>query len=360
MLPRAASKQEWESFIENCFSQNKHPAVVLGTLLTMHLVQVVLCVPFVHITQILYAYIYGFFVGTLVSFVWESLIVTVYTSVVHQRTTYDDRDMASIVNYLQQQNVVTFFTILLQSSSIPLNAQILVIGYGNTTVRSFLRVFYGVSLFNTTKNCLVGELIKTWNMDSETNVHILSVAILLITTIPTLVSFFIWNGTYNFYNTAIVHNASETPESDELKDIESDLSVKVHSLQCSNIVSSETHPPFDNTTLHSMSTPNHGHEDTPTQTNTENENTVETDSHPFIPIVPWTAYFFSVHPDVALKYCLHHIVPPRKNQNEDEEILLTTPHVLNQTTGKEPELPNNVGSTAATDTSPAQRSGLTK
>jgi len=325
MLPRGASKQEWELFIENAFQHNSNPAVVLGTLLTIHLVQILFCVPFVNITQTLYAYIFGFLTGTLISFVWEFAIVSIYTATVHTRLTYTDRDMASIVNYLQQQNVVILFLVLLQSSSIPLNAQILVIGYGNTTVRMFLSVYSGISLFNSVKNCLVGEFIRSSNMDRDANVEILSASIIFITTFPTVVSIFIWNGTYNFYNAT----AAECAAPEEFNDA----------------VSSEEH-----TVVHGSKM------DAPQETLTaplceHDDDTVEAGLDSFPPIVPWKTYFFAVHPDAAYRYLQTYFMPASKNPEDDEEIHLIKSDGLKDATPSEPELPDMITSPQHTDTS---------
>lgn len=349
MLPQGASKQEWELFIENAFQHNKSPVVVLGTLLTIHLVQILFCVPFVNITQTLYAYIFGFFTGTLVSFVWEFTIVSIYTVAVHSRFTYTDRDMARIVNYLQQQNVVMLFLVLLQSSSIPLNAQVLVIGYGNTTVRMFLSVYSGISMFNSIKNCLVGEFIRSSNMNRDANVEILSASIIFITTFPTVVSVFIWNGTYNFYNATEEHDGAECAVPEDLNDVQSDVSTEEHTV---SYPSDAVHCSKADTVQENLTAPLGEHDNcVELLEHTHDDETVEVGLDLFAPIVPWKTYFFAVHPDAAFRYFQTYFMPASKNPKDDEEIHLIKSDGLKNVTDNEPELPDRITNPLHTHTS---------
>jgi len=134
VIPQDVSKNEWDVFVNRIFIPGKNQMVVLIVFGCIHTGNVILCFPFVNITQILYACFFGLFVGTLLCFVWEGFLVTLYVVQTHRKVTYNDSGMQAFIGYLGQQKIVNVFICVMQLSSVPLNAQALIIGYGNVTI----------------------------------------------------------------------------------------------------------------------------------------------------------------------------------------------------------------------------------
>ena len=296
-LPKGASKAEWERFVLNIFQNGNDKFFILGSLMIMHVVHVLCCFPFVNITQTLYAYMFGFFAGTFISFAWESLIVTLYTIGSHYKSTYTDVDMDKLVSYLTKQKITTSFIFLFQSSSVPINAQILAIGYGDVTVKKYLCVYYVSALINSVKNCMVGEFIRTSDMDKNTNVEIVGAFIIFVVTVPTLVSIFIWNGTYNFYHVP----ASDVQDGKQV--LAEDKSPENSKQENENNMPQQT-PDVENETVSSTDT-------------TENIDITGSEVH-------WTKYFFKMHPAYITSYIMRRHMISKKPQMQEEEIHLMT------------------------------------
>jgi hypothetical protein len=89
--------------------------------------------------------------------------------------------------------------LLVQFSSIPVNAHALVIGYGDTTSHEYLCIYYIAALLNTFKNCWVGDFIMNSDMTGS-NVDIVGGFLLFTILLPPLIALFLFNGIYNFYD----------------------------------------------------------------------------------------------------------------------------------------------------------------
>ena len=179
----------------------------------------------------------------------------------------------------------------------PINAQILAIGYGDVTVEKYLSIYYVSALINSVKNCMVGEFIRTSDMDKIKNVELVDAFIIFVVTFPTLVSIFIWNGTYNFYNvpSSNVHDgkqvlAEETSHAD-LKQ-ENANAMAPNDMEVENAI------------VDGINT-------------TENLDSASSEVH-------WTKYFFTVHPAYITKYIMHRLRISKKTQVQEEETHLIT------------------------------------
>ena len=148
------------------------------------------------------------------------------------------------------------------------------------------------ALINSVKNCMVGEFIRTSDMDNNKNVELVGAFIIFVVTFPTLVSIFIWNGTYNFYN------------------------VPSSNVQDGKVVADET----------SQQDSKQEHVNAVPENSTEVENAIvdSTDTDTAGPDVHWTTYFFTVHPSYITAYIMHRLKISKKPQMQEEEIHLIT------------------------------------
>ena len=144
---------------------------------------------------------------------------------------------------------------------------------------------------------MVGEFIRTSDMDNNKNVELVGAFIIFIVTFPTLVSIFIWNGTYNFYN---------VPSSNvqDGKQVVADEKSQEDSKQENVNKVPENNTEVENAIVNSTGT-------------TEDIDTARPEVH-------WTKYFFTVHPSYITAYIMHRLKISKKPQMQEEEIHLIT------------------------------------
>jgi len=208
VIPKGFSRDEWHMFVTRIFGGKNNQLFILVCLLVVQIAHVILCVPLVNITQILYGYLFGFVAGTSISFCWEIILVTLYVLITNRSATYTDTGMEKFVVYIRNQKMMYPMVLMVQFSSIPVNAHSLIIGYGHTTCYEYLLFYYIAALLNSVKNCFVGDFIKNSDM-TPAHLSIVSTFVFVTVLLPPLIALFIFNGTYNFYDALEVENVTE-------------------------------------------------------------------------------------------------------------------------------------------------------
>jgi len=208
IIPKGFSRDEWQMFVARIFGGNNNELFILVCLLFVQIAHVIFCVPLVNITQILYGYLFGFISGTSISFCWEIILVTLYVLIANRGATYNDTGMEKFVLYIRSRKMIYPMVLMLQFSSIPVNAHSLIIGYGHTTCYEYLLFYYISALLNSVKNCFVGDFIKNSDMTPE-HLSMVSTFVFVTVLLPPLIALFIFNGTYNFYDAIEVENVVE-------------------------------------------------------------------------------------------------------------------------------------------------------
>jgi len=208
VIPKGFSRDEWQMFVAQIFAEETNEMVILVCLLFLQTAHVILCVPFVNITQILYGYFFGFLAGTSISLCWEIILVTLYVFITNYGALYTDAGMEKYILYIRNKKMIYTMVLLVQFSSIPVNAHALIIGYGHTTCYEYLLFYYFAALVNAVKNCFVGDFIKNSDM-TPAHLSMVGTFVLMTILLPPLISLFLFNGTYNFYDALEVEKVIE-------------------------------------------------------------------------------------------------------------------------------------------------------
>jgi len=209
VIPKGFSRDEWQTFVARIFDEETHEMVILLFLLALQTAHALLCVPFVNVTQILYGYLFGFVAGTWISFCWEIILVTLYVFITNYGATYTDTGMEKFISYIRNQKMMYAMVLMVQFSSIPVNAHALIIGYGNISCYEYLLFYYIVALLNAVKNCFIGDFIKNANM-TPAHLSMVTTFVCVVMLLPPLIALFVFNGMYNFYDALEVENKSLT------------------------------------------------------------------------------------------------------------------------------------------------------
>jgi len=192
-FPKDASPEEWQHFVNAVVSElryTEHYKIVLLVFL-VHVGHTVLCIPCVHLTQMLLGYCLGFVYASLVCATCECIIISLFvlwSSVAVRNST--DTQFDQFVAHLRARNLLYPFIFMSQMSSVPINSTSCIIGLGSVTAKEYLYIHYVVSTINSLKCCFIGHQIRITT--HKATVLCLGYIIFGISVLPTIITLALW------------------------------------------------------------------------------------------------------------------------------------------------------------------------
>ena len=195
-FPKDASAHEWGNFLRRVLADVEHTerVKIMALVLLAHFAHTILCVPCVHLTQMLCGYCLGFVGATVLCAACECFVITAYILLHAARNTFVEADFEEFVAYLRQRGLIFPFIILSLMSSMPINSTSCIIGFGDVTAREFLCTHYVVSTINSFKCCFLGHQIRFATNDAT--IAALGYVIFIISVFPTLITIGLWYFTF--------------------------------------------------------------------------------------------------------------------------------------------------------------------
>ena len=193
-IPTDLNKEHWKNFTnkiqESLRTSNEDH--VLAYLLVTHALQVVCCVPLMHITKVLYGYFYGTVVGGVIGSAWEMGLVTVFVLVCVQNVPSKPAPanlqvLLDYVESLRQQKRLYLFLLFLQMASVPLVTGTSLVLFQVVSSSEFIISHMIVTVIMTFKDTFLGAYIYAAVGDTK-DIVIASVLFLLSTLLPTLLT----------------------------------------------------------------------------------------------------------------------------------------------------------------------------
>ena len=193
-IPTDLNKEHWKNFTmklqESLRTSNEDH--VLAYLLMTHALQVICCVPLMHITKVLYGYFYGTVVGGIIGSAWEMGLVVVFVLVCVQNvpTKPAPANLQVLLDYvevLREQKKLYFFLFFLQMASVPLVTGTSLVLFQVVSSSEFIGSHMIVTIITTFKDTFLGAYIYAASGDTK-DVVIASVLFLLSTLLPTLLT----------------------------------------------------------------------------------------------------------------------------------------------------------------------------
>lgn len=191
-IPTDLNVEHWKNFTSKLQYEleTSDENQILMYLLIIHALQVVCCVPLMHITKILYGYFFGTVTGGLIACVWEMGLVLVFVTVCVQNTPIKPAPanlqiLLSYVEGLRYKKVFYPFLCMFQIASIPLISGTSLVLFRIVTSTEFLLSHLIVTVVMTFKDTFLGELIS--GADGSTN-DIINISVLFVisTFLPTI------------------------------------------------------------------------------------------------------------------------------------------------------------------------------
>ena len=191
-FPKDASPEEWQLFTHRVFHaiRKTDNLSIIVFVVCAHIAHTIMCVPCVHLTQMLCGYCMGFLYASVVCGVSEICIVTVYVLLHVRREVFEDQTLTDLVVYLRKHNLLYIFIFASQMSSMPINSTSYIIGFHDVTMREYVSSHYVVSVINSCKCCFLGYQIRI--ATEKSTVVLISYVICIISMLPTFITFLLW------------------------------------------------------------------------------------------------------------------------------------------------------------------------
>jgi len=196
-LPHDMTPEAWESFSDYIFGGMNRVSTLcaVALLLCVQFSQTLMCVPFLHITQILIGYYIGAGQAFALSATWEVLMVTAF--VLSQQGTPDGKSTLLLMYIAQCRERGRLYVSLMctMMSSIPLNTSVCLVVFGDVTLVEFLSVHYLVTEVMTLKNVLIGAAIRSQQHSPRTLSACMS-AMVFFAVLPSLFTVYLTSSVY--------------------------------------------------------------------------------------------------------------------------------------------------------------------
>ena len=155
-------------------------------LMTLHLLQVLMLFPMMHVTKILYGFWLGPLWGWLLCCVWELVLIGGYLVRIKISPV---REVVDIVSEARVRGVLWGELVLLALSHTPLQVDACLLEFGGVTVTEFWTANVLVTCVMTFKNTICGHLLAS--SFSVTNFAVITTIITLSTLIPTIATVYV-------------------------------------------------------------------------------------------------------------------------------------------------------------------------
>jgi len=191
-FPKDASPEEWQLFTNRVFHaiRKTDNLSIVVFVVCAHIAHTIMCVPCVHLTQMLCGYCVGFLYASVVCAVSEICIVTVYVLLHVRREVFEDQSLTDLVVYLRKHNLLYAFIFASQMSSMPINSTSHIIGFHDVTMREYLLSHYLVSVINSCKCCFLGYQIRI--ATEKSTMVLIRYVICIISMLPTVITCLLW------------------------------------------------------------------------------------------------------------------------------------------------------------------------
>jgi len=226
-FPHDLSPKEWELFSEYLFTKNDTSSVrTVCILLFMQMLHTLMCVPFLHVTQMLMGYYIGTWWGLLFSGGFEVVLVSAFVLMQKVHDTEKNETMLRFIDRMRKRRRLYAAMVCLQMSSIPVNSSVCIVMFGSVTPREFIVSHCAVSFVMTLKNVAIGDSIRSNHSGPAMTLCVVSMVVfsVLPTVLTLCLSASVYGSCRNVFNTHDQIHTDTTDQGDAsipLTDVES-------------------------------------------------------------------------------------------------------------------------------------------
>ena len=197
-IPQENNTEQWRDFVTNinhAVKSKDNNYNILFFLICLQILQVIFGVPFLHLTKVLYGYVFGVWIGAAICILCETLcIVCVVLSCkyITTRTTKEQTDSFPYITKLRRTYQFYPFLICFHAASIPLLSAIGLVVTDSISKYEFISTHFIITLIMSLKDTFLGNfLAHSLNTSSPWEIGIVSALMLFSTVFPTFCTIFL-------------------------------------------------------------------------------------------------------------------------------------------------------------------------
>ena len=193
-VPMSVNKDEWVAFlirVNAYLTDDSSASSILFVLLFVHALQIVIAFPFLHVTKMLYGYVFGMWTGFAMAYTWEiciilSVVLTCWRLRAPANTAPVLLQLFVYTQYVRDKNRLLHFLSLLDLSSIPLLTVLSLVLFDAVTPQEFM-LAHALAGLTGIRDAWLGNFIA--NSDGRSvHVGVASVVFVTSTILPTLIT----------------------------------------------------------------------------------------------------------------------------------------------------------------------------
>jgi hypothetical protein len=227
-LPIDSDISGWTNFTHqvDISSSKINTSYIVCTLMVLHAVHFVCCVPFMFVTKMMYGHFLGIAKGCIVCILWEVLMLILFVA---SFSTYDDpkhpiNSMRFPIDRLCRKLGIYNTIAAAQISSIPISCTCMLFTSGAVTRTQYTTVHVLVTVVNSSKDVFMGVLLHTIYQNNTDSIMFI-ILLVATTTIPSALAFLLFTGV--FYNVHVTKCIDECEENKTLVNMDEHTDVVV-------------------------------------------------------------------------------------------------------------------------------------
>lgn len=207
--------KKFSARLSNSYSLNDS-VTRLSFLLFVHLLQIYVCMPMLHITKLMYGYWFGLTYGLLICCTWELVLIYIFLSFSEVQI---DPNIKKYIDQARDDRTLNRQIFCMCLSSIPLQATAVTVSLGGVDKMLYMKINFVITFIWSAKNVTCGHYMQ--ETESAKVFFWLSCLVFFSTLLPTITTLYIAQNTLSY----MLIKASHKHESDSLfePDFEEDL-----------------------------------------------------------------------------------------------------------------------------------------
>ena len=199
-IPHSLESTKWRNLTRTAeivlHSQNTRHDIVYALLL-VHAMQTLFCFPLMHVTKMMYGYLFGVLAGCVLATAWEMTLVALFVlacvklkSREPTRAAPDSPQLRQLLAYsteLRNSKQFYLFVMCVQLASIPLATGTALVLYEITTAAEFIASHLAVTFVMSLKDAWLGNMVARTSLE-EGNLFVVSSMLIASTILPTVAS----------------------------------------------------------------------------------------------------------------------------------------------------------------------------
>jgi len=188
IVPSGANVSEWRQFRDKfkLTVSGEGTARTVVFLMVLHLAHILLCLPMMHVTKVLYGFLLGPLSGGALCSAWETFVVLAYVCSLHISR---NQGITALVESSRARHILFYELACVQIASLPLHVAATLVSFGGVSVWEFMSSHTVVTCLMSFKDTLAGGILS--GDPSPRTVVYIGVLLVVSTVLPTAMTMYL-------------------------------------------------------------------------------------------------------------------------------------------------------------------------